>query len=107
MGVAAILVMLPRCREQTFVGGSKQNFALISQAVWEKKMFEIVNGRGTKGHRSIHLLPNCLSVLLKPLTRFRYHADRFETDKIGQPESCNDVRMFLYYFLEITDVLKV
>ena len=46
MGVAAILVMLPRCREQTFVpptqGGSTQNLAFIGQAVLEKKMFEIV-----------------------------------------------------------------
>ena len=48
LGVAAILVM---CREQTFVppthGGSTQNLALIGQAVWEKKMFEIVDGRTT------------------------------------------------------------
>ena len=44
MGVVAILVMCPRCREQTFVTpthrGSRKNLALICQAVLEKKMFE-------------------------------------------------------------------
>ena len=47
MGVAAILVMRPRCREQNIVpptqGGSTLNLALIGPAVWEKKMFEIVD----------------------------------------------------------------
>ena len=36
MGVAAILVMWPKCRKQTFVtpthGGSTQNLALVGQA---------------------------------------------------------------------------
>ena len=45
MGVAAILVMRPRCHKQTTNGGSTQNLALIGQAVSEKKMFEIVDGR--------------------------------------------------------------
>ena len=54
MGVAAILVMSPRCREQTFVpstqGGSTYSLALIGQAVLEKKMFEFVyDGRTTDG----------------------------------------------------------
>ena len=44
MGVAAILVMGPRCREENIVpptqGGSNLNLALIGQAVSEKKMFE-------------------------------------------------------------------
>ena len=51
MGVAASFVMWPRCRKQTVVplthGGSTQNLALIGQAVLEKKMFEIVDGRAT------------------------------------------------------------
>ena len=61
MGVAAILVMLPRCHEQTFVpptqGGSTLNLALIGQAVLEK-MLEIVNadGRQTDGRRSMCIL---------------------------------------------------
>ena len=46
MGVAAILVMWLRCREQTFVpptqGGSTLNLAMNGQAVSEKKKFEIV-----------------------------------------------------------------
>ena len=50
MGVAAILVMWPRCHEQTFVPpthrGSTQNLALIGQAVSEEKMFEIVDADG-------------------------------------------------------------
>ena len=45
MGVVAILVMLPKCSEQTFLppthGGSTQNLALIGQAVSEK-IFEVV-----------------------------------------------------------------
>ena len=49
MGVAAILVMCSRSREQTFVspthGCSTQNLSFIFQAVSEKKMFENVNGR--------------------------------------------------------------
>ena len=62
VGVAAILVMWPRCRKQIFVspthGGSTQNLALIGQAVWEKKMFEIVDGRTTTtdGRRSMGIL---------------------------------------------------
>ena len=44
MGMAAILVMWPRLREQTFVPpfhwGSKWNLAFIDQAVLEKKIFE-------------------------------------------------------------------
>ena len=44
MDVAAILVMWPRCPEQTFVlltyGGSKWNLASIGPAVLEKKIFE-------------------------------------------------------------------
>ena len=56
MGVAAILVMWPRCREQTFVpptqAGFTYNLALIGQAVSEKKMFEIVDdGRTTDDRR--------------------------------------------------------
>ena len=51
MGVAAILVMWSRSREQTFVppthGCSTQNFAFIGQAVSEKKIFEIVDRRRT------------------------------------------------------------
>ena len=39
--------MRPKCREQTCVppihGGSTHNLASIGQAVWEKKMFEIVD----------------------------------------------------------------
>ena len=49
LGVMAIMVMLPRCREQTFVsptqGGSTSNLALIGQAALEKKMFIIVDVR--------------------------------------------------------------
>ena len=51
MGVAAVFVMWPRCRKQTFVGGDTQILALNSQAIWAK-MFEIVNGRGTEGRRT-------------------------------------------------------
>ena len=43
MGVVAILVIWPRCREQTVVPpthrGSKQILALIGQSVSEEKMF--------------------------------------------------------------------
>ena len=53
MGVAAILVMLPKPREQTFVPpsqwGSIWNLALIGQAVLEKKTFE--NGGQQKDGR--------------------------------------------------------
>ena len=49
MGVAAILVMWSRPREQTFVPlshwGSIWNLALISQSVLEKKIFENGGGR--------------------------------------------------------------
>ena len=42
MGMAAIVVMWPRCRKQTFVSPTievlHKNLALIGQAVWE--MFE-------------------------------------------------------------------
>ena len=55
MGMAAILVMWPGPFIQSFVppsqGGSTQNFALIGQAVSEKKMFENVDGRTTDGRR--------------------------------------------------------
>ena len=51
MGVAAILVMSPRCREQNFVppiqGGSTYNLALIGQAVSEMKMSEHCGRRTT------------------------------------------------------------
>ena len=44
MGVAAILVMWSRCREQTIIPpthrGSKQILALIGQSVSEEKMYE-------------------------------------------------------------------
>ena len=44
MGVAVILLMWPRCREQTFAppthGASTQNLAWIGQAVLEEKKFE-------------------------------------------------------------------
>ena len=44
MGMAAILVMCQRYREQTFVppthGSSTQNLAIGVQAVWERKVFE-------------------------------------------------------------------
>ena len=47
MGVVTILVMLPRCHEQTFVpptkGGTTQNMTFIGQAVLEENMFEIVD----------------------------------------------------------------
>ena len=60
MGVAAILVMWPRCREQTFVpptqGGFTKNLALIGQAVSEKKMFVIVNDGRTAGRRTMSIL---------------------------------------------------
>ena len=50
MGVATILVMRPRCPEQTFVpptpGDSTKKLALIGQAVSEEKMFEIVDNDG-------------------------------------------------------------
>ena len=53
MGMAAILVMGPRCCEQTFVpptkGGSTYNLALIGQADSEEKSFEIVDGRTDAG----------------------------------------------------------
>ena len=53
MSVATILVMLPRCRDQTFVPStnrdSTQNLALIGQAVSEKKKFESVDGRDGTG----------------------------------------------------------
>ena len=65
MGVAAILVMRPKCREQTFVpptqGGSTYNLALIGQAVSEE-MFEIVdddnsnNDDDNNGRRSMGIL---------------------------------------------------
>ena len=52
MGLSAILVMWPRCREQTFVpppqGGSTKNLALIGQAVSGKKMFKIVDDDGRR-----------------------------------------------------------
>ena len=55
MGVAAILVMWPGCREQNFVppsqGGSTLNLALIGQAVSEKKMFEHCGRRRTDDGR--------------------------------------------------------
>ena len=41
-GMVAILVLWPRCREQTFVLPTQGNLALIGQAVSEK-MFEIVD----------------------------------------------------------------
>ena len=65
MGMAAILVMWPRCREQTFVsptqGGSTLNLALIEQVVLEKNMFEIADDvrrptTRTDGRRSIGIL---------------------------------------------------
>ena len=61
MGMVAILVTWPRCREQTFVpptqGGSTENLALIRQEVSEKKMFEIVDdGRMPDGHRTMSIL---------------------------------------------------
>ena len=57
MGMAAILVMWPRPREQIFVppthGGSTWNLASIGPAVLEKKIFEnggrTDNGRRTDG----------------------------------------------------------
>ena len=54
MGVAAILIMWPRPRQQTFVPlshwGSIYNLALIDKAVLEEKIFE--NGRRrTAGRR--------------------------------------------------------
>ena len=60
MGVASILVMWPRWREQTFVsrtqGGSTYNLDLIGQAVLEKKIFEIVyDGRTTDGRRTMSI----------------------------------------------------
>ena len=52
MGMVAILVMWPRCREQTFVppthGGSTWNLASIGPWVLEKKIFEN-GGRTTDG----------------------------------------------------------
>ena len=57
MGVAAILVMWPRCPEQTFVppthGGSTWNLASIGSAVLEKKSFEN-GGRTTDGRTTEH-----------------------------------------------------
>ena len=54
MGMAATLVMWPRCPKQTFVppthGGSTWNLALIGQAVLEK-IFE--NGGRTDDNRSM------------------------------------------------------
>ena len=53
MGVAAILIMWTRSREQTFVppthGGFTWNLALIGQEVLEKKFFE--NGGRTDDRR--------------------------------------------------------
>ena len=55
MGVAAILVMLPRPREQTFIPlsnwGPIWNLALICPAVLEKKIFEN-GGRRTDDGRA-------------------------------------------------------
>ena len=54
MGVAAILVMWPRPREQTFIPpshwGAIWNLASIGPAVLEKKIFE--NGGRTDGRRT-------------------------------------------------------
>ena len=50
--------MWPRCREQTFVpsshGGSTQNWALIDQAVSEKKMFEHCGRTMYDGEKTEH-----------------------------------------------------
>ena len=60
IGVSAILVMWPRCREQTFApptqGGSTENLSLIGQAVSEEKTFEIVDGRTTDGRQTMGIL---------------------------------------------------
>ena len=57
MGVAAILVMWPRPREQTFFPpshwGSIWNLALTGPAVLEKKIFEN-GGRRTDGRTTDH-----------------------------------------------------
>ena len=56
MGVAAILVMLSRSREQTFVPPthvcSTQNLDFIGQAVSEKKIFGIVDDGRTPDGRT-------------------------------------------------------
>ena len=56
MGMAAILVMWPRCPEQTFVppthGGSTWNLALIGPAVLEKKIFENGGRTDANGQRN-------------------------------------------------------
>ena len=62
MGVAAILVMWPRPRKQTFVPpshwGSIWNLALIGQAVLEKKIFENGGRRRDDGPRLYYALTN-------------------------------------------------
>ena len=54
--MAAILVMWPRSREQTFDprvdGGFTWNLALIHSAVSEEKMFENVDRRQTNDNRA-------------------------------------------------------
>ena len=60
MGIVAILIMWPRPSEQLFVpqgpGGCIWNLVAISPVVLEKKMFEIVDGRGTDGRGSLSIL---------------------------------------------------
>ena len=60
MGMAAILTMWPRLREQTFVpqsmeaahGGFIWNMALIRPAVFEEKIFENVDRRQIDANRA-------------------------------------------------------
>ena len=60
MGLAAILVMWPRCRKQTFFpptqGGSTEYLTLIGHAVSEEKTFEIVEGWQTDGRQTMGIL---------------------------------------------------
>ena len=56
MGVAAILVMWPRPREETFVApshrGSIWNLALIGPAVWRRRSLKMVAGQRTDNGRT-------------------------------------------------------
>ena len=59
MGVVAILVMWPRCREQIIVfpthRGSTQILALIGQSVLEEKMFEKCERTTTDAGAWVHV----------------------------------------------------
>ena len=102
MGVAAILVMWPRCGEQTFVpstqGGSLWNLALIGQVVSEKKITD--DGR-TPDHGYTISSPMSLWLRLAKKRTFSsfLFTHRYTTDKqapppppLGQQQVCKFIR---------------